>query len=76
MNLKKDINIITFLQAIKKCKHDVYFVTAEGDRLNLSSQLSEYVFLAASVKPELIVNGIIELNDTADYCHISKYIDD
>lgn len=62
MKLKEEINIIHFLNAIKKCKHDVYYVTRESDRLNLSSQLSEYVFLATAARPELIANGAIALS--------------
>lgn len=74
MKLKEGINIIHFLNAIKECKHDVYYVTSEGDRLNLSSQLSEYVFLAAAPKPELIANGTIELSSPADFNYICEYV--
>lgn len=76
MHLKANIDIIDFLKTIKKCNHDVYFVTAEGDRLNLSSQLSEYIFLAATTNPELISHGLIEPVDTADFTILRKYLEE
>ncbi|MGI6055520.1 MAG: polya polymerase [Bilifractor sp.] len=40
----KDVN--AFFKVIDNCKGRVELVTAEGDRLNLKSKLSQYVSLA------------------------------
>ncbi|MCC6095240.1 MAG: polya polymerase [Eubacterium sp.] len=40
----KDVN--AFFKVIDQCKGRVELVTAEGDRLNLKSKLSQYVSLA------------------------------
>lgn len=44
MRLKHDTDLTRFLQNIRNCKSDVYFETQDGDRLNLSSALSQYIF--------------------------------
>mgnify|MGYP001118793782 CR=1 FL=1 len=43
MKLKSDADTISFLNAVKACAGEVYFVTSEGDRLNLKSILSCYL---------------------------------
>lgn len=48
MCLKKDVDIIQFLDAVKQCETDVFLETDEGDRLNLKSTLSQYVFAACA----------------------------
>ena len=47
MQLKLEIDLPAFLKAIQKCSGDVFFETAEGDRLDLKSILSQFVFTAA-----------------------------
>ena len=47
MKLKKDVKLVTFLQEARLCTGEVYYKTDEGDVLNLKSQLSQYIFLAA-----------------------------
>ena len=44
MLLRQDIDTIKFLQKVKTCHDEVIFETTEGDRLNLTSTLSQYVF--------------------------------
>ncbi len=43
MKLKENTDVVLFLKRVKSCKGDVYFVTDEGDRLNLKSTLSQYM---------------------------------
>ena len=47
MKLKKNVDILSFMDAVQKCRHDVYFDTAEGDHLDLKSTLSQFVFASA-----------------------------
>lgn len=48
MKLRLDASLSEFLRQAKRCEGDVFFETPEGDRLNIKSQLSQYVFLAAA----------------------------
>lgn len=47
MNLKPDISLPEFFQAVHACQGEVLFETPEGDQLNLKSTLSQFVFTAA-----------------------------
>ena len=47
MKLRPDVSLSDFLRQVNLCEGDVYFETPEGDSLNIKSQLSKYVFLAA-----------------------------
>lgn len=48
MKLKTGVDLPAFLLQADRCIGDVVYMTPEGDRLNLKSQLSKYVFLAAA----------------------------
>lgn len=47
-------SIDEFLKVIDSCSGKVELVTAEGDRLNLKSKLSQYVSLASIFSDETI----------------------
>ena len=44
MKLNPNVSIPDFLAAVQNCSRDVWFTTPEGDRLNLRSALSQFVF--------------------------------
>ena len=46
MKLQNIKDVDSFFKVIDNCKGRVELVTAEGDRLNLKSKLSQYVSLA------------------------------
>ena len=76
MKLKPTISIVDFLKAIQKCQGDVLFITADGDRLNLKSQLAKYLFLAmvSSENPSLIFIGEVFCDQPRDYDVLSDYL--
>ena len=74
MKLKENIDLIEFIKTIKKCRQDVFFCTAEGDRLNLRSLLSQYLFTVMPENRELLQNGIIECQDQSDYRMLKAYL--
>ncbi len=47
MKLKPNIELVGFLKQVNLCQGEVRFETNEGDVLNLKSQISKYIFLAA-----------------------------
>ena len=76
MKLKPDASLPDFLRAVAQCKNDVHFRTTEGDVLNLKSELSKYIFLAAAVscKNTFLPVGYIECEDDKDEKHLCEFI--
>lgn len=74
MHLQHNINIKDFLLSIKKCTGDVYYETTEGDILNLSSALSQYVFCSITLQPEHWITGTIRCSNTKDYEILVDYL--
>ena len=50
MKLTTINNVNEFLVAVDKCKGNVYLTSAEGDKINLKSKLSQYVAIGALVR--------------------------
>ena len=73
MKLKKEVSSADFLNQVDGCQNDVFYKTAEGDMLNLKSQLSKYLFLVAVNAPSLS-GGEIEVSDI-DYQLLKEYLD-
>ena len=57
MKVSKSIDEKKFLNILETCTGKVELLTKEGDRLNLKSKLSQYVFLA----------GILRNSDMQDF---------
>lgn len=74
MRLKRNVDLIGFIKTIKKCRQDVFFCTAEGDRLNLRSTLSQYLFSVLIGNKELLQNGKIECKEVSDYQILEGYL--
>ncbi len=74
MKLKKDANITQFLLSIKHCEDDVFYESTEGDILNLTSTLSQYVFCSIASHPELWENGRIRCKNEADYQVLEQFL--
>ena len=47
MKIKNIKQVNEFLNAVEKCEHDVWLVSADGDRLNLKSKLTQYIAIGA-----------------------------
>lgn len=75
MKLRTDISLVEFLRQAGDCRDNVYFETPEGDRLNIKSQLSKFVFLAAvSAEEDVIRNGEIVFDDEQDQEILRLYL--
>ena len=46
MTLTSHTDFAAFLEAVQQCRGEVLFCTREGDKLNLKSTLSKYLFAA------------------------------
>ena len=74
MKLREDTDLIGFIKTIKKCRQDVFFCTTEGDRLNLKSTLTQYLFSTLSSNGEFLQSGNIECGESSDYQMLETYL--
>ena len=74
MKLKQEIKPVQFLQAVQACVGQVLFLTADGDRLNLKSQLCSYVFAFLCSKPEVMENARLQCSEQQDYERLSGFL--
>lgn len=76
MKLKKNVSTTDFINCVDRCAGEVLFETLEGDRLNLKSQLSKYLFLVAvnSSNAIRLGDGAI-LCDPEDFEILKEYLD-
>ena len=54
MTLTSHTDFAAFLEAVQQCRGEVLFCTREGDKLNLKSTLSKYLFAALAGNEELL----------------------
>ncbi len=76
MKIKKDIDMLEFLKALKKCSGNVFFETSEGDCLALKSTLSQYIFCSIANEPELFLSGSLRFDDEADISLLLPWIEE
>lgn len=74
MKLRENIDIIAFLKKVKTCRMDVYFNSAEGDHLDLKSDLCQYVLAASAHSSPLVREGTVECMDASDYERLGAFL--
>lgn len=74
MKLRENIDLIGFIKTVKKCRQDVFFCTADGDRLNLKSILSQYLFSTLFSSGDFLQSGNIECGESSDYQILEAYL--
>ncbi len=72
--LKDQTPNAAFLQRVKECKGEVLFLTEEGDKLNLKSALSQFVFAASYLKPEIVRDAVIVCTEEGDYRILADFL--
>jgi len=75
MKLKPNIDYVAFLFQVRKCAGEVWFCTDAGDKLNLKSTLSEYIFLSTAEAPEIAASGRIECENGPDAALLAKFVE-
>ena len=55
------IDLKQFLEDVRKCEHEVYFESTEGDKLALRSSLSQFILFSICNKPELLKGAVIRI---------------
>lgn len=61
-----DIDVQKFMDALDRCKGNVYLITEEGDRLNLKSKLSQITGLLHLIEGGKLVKAKIVCDDPED----------
>lgn len=74
MKLKQLEHYRDFIEAVQSCKSDVYFNSREGDRLNLKSTLSQYLFAAACGDRNFLAQGSMECQKKEDYERLRAFM--
>ncbi|MBD5549745.1 MAG: hypothetical protein HDQ96_01010 [Lachnospiraceae bacterium] len=73
MKLKPDINVPDFLQAVQSCVGEVFFITSEGDHLNMKSTLSQFIFTAVIAGRLQNLDGRITVRNPQDESLLRRY---
>ncbi|MDR1642934.1 MAG: hypothetical protein LBC41_12195 [Clostridiales bacterium] len=76
MRLRAGINYPLFLKEVKMCKGDIFYTTSEGDRFNLRSVLSEFVFVAYALTYPERTTGCVECVNSTDIQVLSGFFED
>lgn len=74
MHLKPNIDIMNFLNDVKKCRSSIYFETPDGDSLVLNSVLSQYIFCSIVTQPNLLDFGTIRFSNNEDQELLQQYL--
>ena len=76
MKLNRDADVPSFLLQTDHCVGDVIYTTPEGDCLNLKSQLSKYIFLAAAnaESAAFLLSGDITCSTAEDLEVLKPYL--
>ena len=76
MKLKSNADISAFMAAVQLCRRDVWFDTPAGDRLNLKSALSQFIFIAAAAERSILAEGTITCASNQDMPKLLPYLED
>ena len=71
--LKNKIEPVLFLKAVKACRMDVLATTENGDRLDLKSTLSQYLFALVAGQEHALGICTIEF-DEIDLGELEEYL--
>ena len=76
MKLKQLKQYIDFFEAAQTCAADVYFCSEEGDRLNLKSTLSQFLFASICADRDYLRGGTVVCQNEVDYDRLSSYLEE
>ena len=76
MQLKNHIDYTAFLLQVRRCRGEIHYQTLGGDRLNLKSMLSEYIFISAAMSSDLLLGGQVQCDQPGDYTLLADYLEE
>lgn len=75
MIIRDKETLLAFLQAIKECKGEVIYLSGEGDRLNLKSVLSQFLFSSVFLDNPSLLNGKLSCEREEDLALLQPYLE-
>lgn len=75
LKIKRNIECVHLIRAIDKCRGNVTVRTGNDDTLNLKSELSRLIFVAAFMNYYLDFDLYVELSDRRDSVHFSGMLE-
>ena len=73
--MKSNTYLPAFYSQVEACTKDVYFVTNEGNRINLKSMMSQIFFLTTFAHTKEASKGFIYCQNQSDYELLANYLD-
>jgi len=73
--MKRNTYLPDFYDKIETCTKDVYFVTNEGNRINLKSMMSQIFFQTTFIHTKEAAKGFIYCQNQSDYDVLANYLD-
>lgn len=74
MKIQNISDVEKFFQVIDQCKGTIELVSAEGDRINLKSKLSQYLSMASIFSNGYINELELVAHETEDVERLIKYM--
>lgn len=75
-SFSKITDLKNFLKAVKKCENEVYYESAEGDRLALRSAFCQLILCFLCNKKKAPVQAVIHCRGKHDRQALSPYFED
>lgn len=72
MSFKLNVDYRDFFDNVNQCKDEVWLLTDGGDKLNLKSTLSQYVYVV--MNGELNIGGTVYCEDSQDYSFLESFL--
>ncbi len=76
MKLKESVKPADFLHAVKKCTGEVWLCSTKGDRLNLKSELSCYIFVSIALQKDLLDCCSVNCESSEDNLLLSDLLEE
>lgn len=73
--LKANISLSDFFADAQSCMGTVYFVTEDGDQLNMKTTLSQFLFSTTVSNSTEPIEGKIHCSVERDYERLAKYLE-
>lgn len=74
MKFKKGADILKFMEDVQSCSGDIFFISQEGDRLDLKSTLSQFLFASVCSDRSFLDRGDVECQQQNDYRKLMTFL--
>ena len=72
--LRDNLDLAAFFSAVNLCKGGVFFLSSEGDRMNLKSALCQYLFTGVYLHRDIRLEGIVSWENPEDEALLRPFL--